>query len=275
MKTKLYIIIININKFLFTFACSYPLWIGHLFINPLEALSHFWSNPLEIGQEFLFYNSFILPLNIKAILNKIGDIKQNMFNNFCIYCLNSLWLKPAIVTWHRFLFWFRISCIDLGLLIEKRISLNFLAFIISMACSRLQVAGYLIFFCLLFIRLDFAVLSMARFYKRYPKRLEALYDNNNISRSMWTRVSAIAQEAASNPQVQTISVAVAGALAWKALDVYDLIKTESIAEAENKRHEEEMAMRKLELEEAKASRNDENRRHSEEMIMRQKELDKN
>ena len=87
----------------------------------------------------------------------------------------------------------------------------------------------------------------------------------------------IAQEAASNPHVQAVGVAVAGALAWKVLDVYDTQANKEISaedrEAENMRHKEEMAMRERELEEARLTRIDENMRHKEEMAMRERELE--
>lgn len=68
---------------------------------------------------------------------------------------------------------------------------------------------------ILFIRLDIAVFNMLRFYIKYPENLAILYNK----RTMWTNTVKIIQEASTNPQVQAISVAVKGALAWKCLDV--------------------------------------------------------
>lgn len=152
--------------------------------------------------------------------------------------------------------------------------------IISIIMSRLHIAGYLIIFCLLFFRLDFSVLSMLRFYKKYPERLNQIYHPQQ-QREMWTQAGKIVQEAASNPQVQTVAVGVMGALAWKVLDIHDVhtqqeiattdgISKEKIAEAdriaENKRHFEEIEMRKAELEA-------ENKHHFEKMEMRKAELE--
>lgn len=108
--------------------------------------------------------------------------------------------------------------------------------------------------------MDFAVLYMSRFYKKHPELLIELYKNNK--RQMWSRAAQIAQEAASNPQIQTAATLVTGAVAWKAIDVWDSYKQEAIAEkdreaenlrhaanieAENKRHADEISMRKAEL----------------------------
>lgn len=156
--------------------------------------------------------------------------------------------------------------------------------------SKLHIAKYLIIFSLIFIRVDFSVLSMLRFYKKYPEKLYLLYPAHK--RYMWSK-------AASNPQIQAIAVGVTGAVAWKALDVWDIQTQKEIANddrvaentrneqtitaenkrheqtiaAENKRHDEEMAMRNAELKKAQAALTDENRRHEEEINMRKKELE--
>lgn len=112
---------------------------------------------------------------------------------------------------------------------------------------------------------------MLRFYKKYPETLHRIY-NPQQQREMWTQASKIAQEAASNPQVQAVAVGVMGALAWKVLDIHDVHTQQQIAEAdriaENQRHAEEMATREKD-------RAVENQHHTEEMTMREKELAQN
>lgn len=49
---------------------------------------------------------------------------------------------------------------------------------------------------------------------------------------MWSRASQVVTEAITNPQVQAVGVAVAGALAWKALDVHEIHTQKEIAEAD-------------------------------------------
>lgn len=217
---------------------------------------------------------FFLPQSFQNLLEKYFIFRQNMYNKFCTFILLKYPFNILLKLCHRFLFIFRMLSLSLGNYIEKYISLNMLALSLSIIMSRINIAGYLIIFCLLFIRLDFAVLNMLRFYKKYPEHLTILYNK----RTMWTNTAKIIQEASTNPQVQAMGFAVAGAVAWKCLDVYDTLKEEGIAEvaraAENVRHAEEMQMRHEELDEARLARHDENARHAEEMQMRREELTK-
>lgn len=226
---------------------------------------------------------FFLPQSFQNLLEKYSLFRQNMYNKFCNFILLKYPFNILLKLCHRFLFSFRFLSLSFGAFIEKYISLNMFALIISIIMSRVHLAGYLIIFCLLFIRLEGAVLNMLRFYKKYPEQLNILYHK----RTMWTNTAKIIQEASTNPQVQAISVAVTGALAWKCLDVYDTIKAQAIADAdrlavqatadadrlaENNRHVNEINMRQAELEEARLARQDENSRHAEDLALRREEL---
>jgi len=98
--------------------------------------------------------------------------------------------------------------------------------------------------CLLFLRLDFGVVSVAKFYKKNPsvsqKNFPRLSDPNR--RGMWSKAGKIVTEAATNPQVQAIAIGVTGALAWKVLEVYDTQTQKEIADADrveqSKQHKE-------------------------------------
>jgi hypothetical protein len=225
-----------------------------------------------------------LPLNLRFLLQKYADFRQNLYNKITLKLLETPLINVIVKLWHRFLFAFRIYSVNICDYISQYISMNMLALIISIVFSRLHIAGYLIIFCLLFLRLDFGVLAMARFYKKYPDKLHNLYTNQK--RFMWSQVGKIAQEAASNPYVVTTATAVVGCVGWKALDVWEIHKeslmqdkdiaaenkrhAENIA-AENQRHAEEMSMRRAELEEARLTRMDENRRHAEELAQKNTE----
>lgn len=74
-----------------------------------------------------------------------------------------------VILYHIALLYFKYSCERAGLFIERFINLNTFALLVSMICSRYHVAGYMIIACLIFIRLDFAVLAMCRFYKKRPE----------------------------------------------------------------------------------------------------------
>lgn len=249
-----------------------------------------YTNVLMFEEDILISHSIfplIMPLNLKLLINKYANFRQNLFNKITLKLLQIPIINVVVKLWHRFLFAFRYYSVFLGDYISQYVSMNMVALITSIIFSRLDLAGYLIIFCLLFLRLDFGVLAIARFYKQYPHKLQELYSNQK--RHMWSQAAKIAQEVASNPYVQSAAVMTSGAVAWKALDVYDtykesLMQDKDIAaenerniqniNAENKRHEEEMAMRNKELEETRQARLDENKRHEEEMAMRKAEMQK-
>ena len=163
----------------------------------------------------------------------LNHLYQSIYNKiiFKVYSITSL--RVPIIYYHTFLFYFRYYSIMFGLFVEKYISLNMLAIVVSIILSRLHLAGYLIMGCLLFIQLDFAVLNMLRFFKKYPEVLHTHFPQIRVARrGMWTQAARTINEAASNPQVQAMGVAVAGALVWKAIDVYDTHKAGIIAEAD-------------------------------------------
>lgn len=220
----------------------------------------------------MFVPLIYIPLNLRLIIEKYAAFRQNLYNKITIKLLEIKGINPIIQHWHKFLFAFRIYSIKIGNSIENYISLNMVFLIASIIMSRLHLAGYFIIFCLLFFRLDFSVLYLARFYKTYPKLLDELYSIQK--RHMWSSATKVVQEAASNPQVQAITVGVMGALAWKALDVHDVHIQKEISEQEFQT-QKEIAERELQAQKEMAERQlqAENQRHIEEMAMRKRELE--
>jgi hypothetical protein len=102
-----------------------------------------------------------------------------------------------------------------------------------------------------------AFLILLRFYK--PRIALAIAHfpqlNQPNRRRMWTSAFKAIGDAASNPQVQAVGVAVTGALAWKALDVYDTLKQAELAQADC----EAAFQSQLEREEREKDRQAENR----------------
>lgn len=92
-------------------------------------------------------------------------LQQNIYDKITLYLLNYGITRFIIINIHKSLYYFRYFCIRDGDFIEKYMSLNMLVLIMSIIASRLHFAGSLIICYLLFIRLDFAVLFMLRFYK--------------------------------------------------------------------------------------------------------------
>lgn len=238
-------------------------------------------------EEFTFFPLFI-PLSIKDIWYKYVIFRQQIYDKLTLYILETKYIGTYFRFYHQFLFFFRIQTSKIFFFIEKYISVNSFFLILALILSRLHLAEYLIYFISIFIFIELKTLPMLRFYKKYPLHLVRLY--NTQQRHMWSQASKIAQEAASNPHVQGVAVAVGGALIWKALDVYDTQTQKEISEADRLAQKEiseadraaqkeisdaEIKMRTLELEEARQARMDENRRHAEDMEMREKELKSN
>ncbi len=174
-----------------------------------------------------------LPLPVKEFILRYTTWRQSLYDKIMIILLANNITTFIIIKVHTVLFYFRYYCQKAGDYIEHYIGLNIIALLVSMICSRLHIAGTMIIFCLIFIRLDFAVLEMLRFYKRNPTILDKNFPQIKAnSRGMWSKAQKIVTEAATNPQVQAVSVAVVGALAWKTLDVYDTQTQKEIAEAD-------------------------------------------
>ena len=175
------------------------------------------------------------PLIVNPNLNTNDIFKlPEIYDSITLSLLKIPVIKQGVIVYHIGLLYFRYQCERIGLFIERFINLNTFALILSFLCSRFHVSGYMIIACLLFIRIDFAVLAMCRFYKERP---EIMYNNfpkiNQIHRrDMWSKTTKIITEAATNPQVQAVGVAVTGALAWKALDIHDTYIQKEVAEAD-------------------------------------------
>jgi len=210
---------------------------------------------LTIGSASFFYHKCIQP--IKQWLIWLAEKRQHLYDKCCLFMLEIPGLRSLLIYYHTTLFYFRYLSELLGDKIKQYISLNTFALIISMVASRLHVIPVMLIFCLIFIRLDFALLSACHFYKKYPLMLSRSFPqiHQPIKRQMWTRVSQIVTEAATNPQVQSVAVAVTGALVWKGIDVYDTLKQEEIATADREANAQQAELtRQAEATQAELSR---------------------
>jgi hypothetical protein len=171
---------------------------------------------------------------LRSLLDQLAKLRQTIYDRITLFLLNKVILRQLVLQYHIALLYFRYGSEQVGSFIERFINLSTFAVIISLICSRLHIAEYLIIFCLLFIRLDFAVLAMARFYKKNTTILHQNFPKvrNPNTRGMWSRTSQIITEAATNPQVQAVAAAVGGALVWKCLDVYDTQTQKEISAAD-------------------------------------------
>src|SRR5271155_4114772 len=119
-----------------------------------------------------------------------------VYNTITFALLQIPVISAVVISYHKFLLYFRYYSEETGTFIEKFISLNTLMLIIATLCSRFHVGGYFIVLCLLFLRLDFGVVSVAKFYEKNPsvsqKNFPRLSDPNR--RGMWSKAGKIVTE---------------------------------------------------------------------------------
>lgn len=174
-----------------------------------------------------------LPFSVKSKLILFQNYRQKIYNKITLMLLNKTFTRWFILKLHVILLYFRYLSVKGFNYIESYIPLSTFAILLSIICSRLHIAVWMIVFCLFIIRLDFAFVSMSRFYRDHPGIFNRNFPHIPANaRGMWSQASKIAVEAASNPQVQATALAIGGALAWKGLDVYETLKQEGIAEAD-------------------------------------------
>ena len=218
---------------------------------------------LEIDNSSIITSAmFVLPFNVRNILLRISNYKQSVYNKVLLILFDIPIINFIIIRTHICLLYFRYYTTIIPTKLENFISMNFFACIIATICSRLNIAGYMFILILIFIKLDFAVVSMARFYRSHPGVFQRNFTSiPKGSRGMWSQAGKIISEAASNPYVQATAAAGATALGWKLLDVYDTGVHKDVAEADRVAENERAdADRVAENERAEADRLEENRR---------------
>lgn len=183
---------------------------------------------------FSYLLAAYMPQSLYNFLLNVAIWRQQLYDKVTLKLLNIFIIKDLIILMHTCLFYFRIKSVALFEFIERYINLDVFMIILSVVCSRLHIAGYMIVGCLLFFRLDLAVMYMARFYKKYPLILDKNFPqiNKGDKRSMWSKAAPLISEAAQNPKVQAVAVGIGGLVVWKALDVHDTYKQADIAEAD-------------------------------------------
>lgn len=188
------------------------------FYNTLYNLFVFNAVPFLWGTSF----AILTPVSLKTLIHKYVYWRQWCYNMITLRLLENTFTAPFIRVYHLFLFCFRYYSISFISFVEQWIPISTFALGLSLLLSRLHLGLYVILFCLLFIRLDFGVVAMCLFYKQHPTQLVKHFPGVHTSkRGMWKAGAHFIEEAANNPKIQAVAVAVAGALAWKVLDVYD------------------------------------------------------
>ena len=144
---------------------------------------------------------------------------------------NKMTSVPTLI-WIRFLFLFHDSYMNLHIRFGDN-NVNLAALSISMITARLHLGGWLIVVCLIILRLQGSFRKVARYYQADMTRLNRDFPHIRMEKRYMKRATEAIVEALENPKTQAVAIAVAGALAWKAMDLWDTTKNEALSEATN------------------------------------------
>lgn len=177
-----------------------------------------------------------------AYIEKYRVWEQHVYNMFTLFCLKYFFTRKLVLYFHIFLLWFRFFCESSFAKLEKHMPIQVWALLVSFVFARLKLSGVMLVAYFIVLRLDYEVVKVARFYKTYPhlflKHFPQAAVASHSHRHMWTHAANTLKEAASNPNVQAAGTIVVGALAWKALDVYDTLKAGETADKDRVSTEE-------------------------------------
>ena len=109
---------------------------------------------------------------------------------------------------------------------------NTIALFISVVASRFHYGAFVIIFCLSILSLENQWQRISRFLRKNPIMFGKIFPQNQNPKRRMHRASKAVLDALENPTVQTAGTMVLGALAWKALDVYETSKAEVTAKAD-------------------------------------------
>lgn len=174
-----------------------------------------------------------LPLTLQRNIERYALWRQQIYNTLTTFILEQPFFRSFLIKYHIFLFYFRDYTLRFFEWVSQYISLPVFGIMISIVFARLGIAGYLAFFCLLFLRLEFSLVSVCRYYKTHPAQLaKHLPGVLIIKRGMWSRAGKFIEEASLNPHVQVVATATAGLVVWKCMDVWETTKAAEIATAD-------------------------------------------
>jgi hypothetical protein len=128
-----------------------------------------------------------------------------------------------LLIWIRLLFLFNYLWMNL----HHRFGdyhVNLAALALSMVCARLHVSGWLILICLVITRLHMSFRIIAKYYNANITRLNRDFPNISIEKRYMRSAAKAIVEGLENPKTQAVAIAVGGALAWKAMDLWDTTK---------------------------------------------------
>lgn len=166
---------------------------------------------------------------ILRVLEMMSTIYQKFYDKTMEFLLSVPGIKVLIVYYFRFLMQFRLACMDIG---ERytQMELGIIGVFLATVASRLRFAGVFVTISLIFCYLELQFQNMARFYRKRPTLLAQHFPEGQDPKRNMHRITQAVVDSLSNPTVVAVGAGVAGALGWKALDVWDTTKQERMAE---------------------------------------------
>lgn len=211
---------------------------------------------------------------ILHLLEMMSTIYQKFYDRTMEFLLSVPGIKVLIVYYFRFLMRFRLACMDIG---ERytQTELGIIGVFLATIASRLKFAGVFVTISLIICYLELQFQNMAKFYRKRPILLVQHFPDGQDPKRNMHRITQAVVDSLSNPTVVAVGAGVAGALGWKALDVWDTTKQEHLAEKDR----EAAAINAQKDREAEAiqqqkNREDEYRRHRENIEAEDRRFDK-
>jgi F-type H+-transporting ATPase subunit a len=161
----------------------------------------------------LFLTNNIFLKYIALVSNKKQDLYEKLIDILLEYSIT----RFLILNWFHCVIYFRVTSEWLHNEYLATRNNYLLGLVISGIASRLHIIPYIFIFIFFILRMEFSFQSVARYYKKRPGLLVQHFPNID-KRYMWRRAI---EDAAKNPNVQTAATVAAGAVAWKALDVWN------------------------------------------------------
>lgn len=172
-----------------------------------------------------------IPAGFLHALKTISVKSQIYYNTTMDLLLTTSITSPIILLWFRFLFLFHNVFQNIHTRFGDN-NVNLAALSISMITARLHVGGWLIVVCLIILRLQASFRKVARYYQADMTRLNRDFPHIRMEKRYMKRATEAIVEALENPKTQAVAIAVGGALAWKAMDLWDTTKNAEIAESD-------------------------------------------
>lgn len=172
--------------------------------------------------------SSIASTKFYLFLNKISVTSQKYHDFIMELLLNTKVISFFLLIWIRFLFLFHDFYLNLHIRFGDN-NVNLAALAISMIAARLHLSGWLIVVCLIILRLQGSFRKVARYYQSDMTRLNRDFPHIRMEKRYMKRATEAIIEALENPKTQAVAIAVGGALAWKAMDLWDTTKNAETA----------------------------------------------